>query len=99
MVTWRARYRVGDPAAVQLLARYRQLRLAEQRLADITGAQCKVDEAARYASVNGQDVRRDDLEKEAGRLADERSTQLAIVTRLLKEIAQLARGEEPGEAR
>jgi hypothetical protein len=82
-----------DPAAVQLAARYEQIRLAEDRLRDIGRALSHLDGHGRVRASNNTDT--STVNEEAARLREEAGGLRQVVRGLLDEIAQLARGEDP----
>lgn len=86
-------YRGMDPAAVQLAARYEQIRLAEDRLRDIGRALRRVDANGNVRAGNNTDT--GTVNEEAARLRDEAGGLRQVVRSLLDEIAQLASGADP----
>lgn len=86
-------YQAMDPAAVQLAARYEQIRLAEDRLRDIGRALSHLDGHGRVRASNNTDT--STVNEEAARLREEAGGLRQVVRGLLDEIARLARGEDP----
>lgn len=95
MSRWRRRpnYQAMDPAAVQLAARYEQIRLAEDRLRAINRAHGRLDGPGRVRAVNNTDT--STVNEEGARLRDEAGGLRQVVRSLLDEIAQLAKGDDP----
>lgn len=85
-------YRAMDPAAVQLAARYEQIRLAEDRLRDIRRAQRHIDGYGQVRANNNTDT--STVNEEASRLRMEAGELRQVVRGLLSEIEQLANGGE-----